>query len=189
MTDIPYLVRLREDLVTGIGRRQERVAARRRRAAIVLTPAALVGAVLATSLPGGSSPALAIEPQGDWLEVRIADISASEAEMESELRAAGIDADIRLVPTTADHVGQWTCSFAAMRPFLDPSTAHEGPPSAPDTDQVIRFTPEALYVRRGAADQLQLDRIVIVAGRAAKPGEQPTAHPELCGDVRLVAAG
>jgi hypothetical protein len=187
MTDIPYLVRLREDLVTGIARRQRRAAVRRRRAALVLTPAALAGAVLAISLPGSPSPALAIEPQGDWIEVRIADISASEAKMGSELRAAGIDADIRLVPTTADHVGQWTCTFAAMRPFVDPSAVHDGPPSAPDTDHVIRFTPEALYVRRGSAEQLRLDRIVIVAGRAAEPGEQPSARPELCGDVRRVA--
>jgi hypothetical protein len=189
MTEMPYLVGLREDLVTGIGRRQRRVAARRRGAAIVLTAAALAGAVLATSLPGGSPPALAIESQGDWIEVRIADISASEAEMESELRAAGIDADIRLLPTTADLVGQWTCTFAAMRPFVDLSAGHERPPSAPDTGHVIRFTPEALYVRRGSADQLQLDRLVMVAGRAAVPGEQPRANPEVCGDVRRVVGG
>jgi hypothetical protein len=65
MTDIPYLVRLREDLVTGIGRRQRRAAVCRRRAALVLTPAALAGAVLAISPPGSPSPALAIEPDGD----------------------------------------------------------------------------------------------------------------------------
>jgi hypothetical protein len=109
--------------------------------------------------------------------------------MEGELRAAGIGADIRLVATTADHVGQWTCAFAATRPFLDPSAGHDGPPSAPDTDQVIRLTPRALYVRHGSADQLRLDRIEIVAGRAAQPGEQPSARPELCGDVRRVAGG
>jgi hypothetical protein len=173
MTDIPYLTRLREDLVTGIGRRRRRVAARRRRAALVLTAAAVAGAVLATTLPGSSSPALAIERDGDWIEVRIADIAASEAEMERELAAAGIDADIRLVATTPDHVGQWTC-IVLTTPAADPR-------QMPVARSDIRFTPEALYFQRGFAE-----RLVLAVGRAPEAGEQPSAHPEVCGDIRLV---
>jgi hypothetical protein len=180
MTDIPYLVRLREDLVTGIGRRQRRAAVRRRRAALVATAAALAGAVLAISLPGSPAPALAIEPDGDWIEVRIADIAASEAEMERELAAAGIDADIRLVATTAEHAGKWTCVFFAT-PSVDPNRQPGDPPQMPAARNDIRFTPEALSFRPGFAE-----RLVIVAGRAAEAGEQPTVHPEVCGDVRVV---
>jgi hypothetical protein len=185
MTDIPYLLRLREDLVTGIGRRQRRVAARRRRAALVLTPLALAGAALATTLPAGSSPALAIEAQRDWVEVRIADISASEAEMESELRAAGIDAELHLIPTTEEHVGQWTCGWLSTRPLVEPDALQEIP-LAHDPDDVFRITPEAFYVRR-ASTETEVDSIVMVAGRAAESGERPRAHPELCGDVRQIA--
>ena len=172
MTDIPYLAHLRADLVTGIERRQRRLVVRRRRAALVLTPAALAGTVLATSLPGGPSPALAIEQDGDWIEVRIADAAASEAQMESELRAAGIDADVSLTPTTAEHVGRWTCIV---------TTTSTDRPEPPNLDSSMRSTPEVLYLERGFAD-----RLVIVGGRATEPGEQPSAHPELCDGVRLV---
>jgi hypothetical protein len=182
MTDIPYLVRLREDLVTGIARRQQRVVARRRRMALVLTPAAVAGAVLATTLPGGSSPALAIAKEGDWIEVQIADAAASEAQMESELRAAGIDADISLTPTTAEHVGRWTCINVATSAFTDPSRQPDDEPQLPDVRSHLRVTPEVLSVQRGFAD-----RLVLVVGRAPEAGEQPSAHPEVCGDARLVS--
>jgi hypothetical protein len=181
LTDIPYLAHLRADLVTGIERRQRRLVARRRRAALVLTPAALAGTVLATSLPGGPSPALAIEQDGDWIEVRIADAAASETQMESELRAAGIDADVSLAPTTAEHVGRWTCIVTATSAFDDPSRQPTDRPEPPNVDSHMRSTPEVLYLERGFAD-----RLVIVGGRATEPGEQPTAHPELCDGVRLV---
>jgi hypothetical protein len=193
MTDIPYLLRLRDDLVTGIGQRQRRVSARRRRAALVLTPAAVAGAALATSLTGGSSPALAIESEGDWIQVRIADIAASEAEMESELRAAGIDADLRLVPTTPEHVGQWSCvSYSTsagwsstMSALGDDASVLPRPPQTPDSRQIVRLgqnvrvMPEVLYIQQRSAERLEL-----TAGRAPEAGEQPEAHPEICGDMR-----
>jgi hypothetical protein len=176
MTDIPYLVRLREDLLTGIGRRQRRVVARRLRVDSGGDGQRRAGGVPAR----GPSPALAIEPEGDWIGVRIADIAASEAEMERELAAAGIDADIRVVPTTAEHVGKWTCIFFAT-PLVDPSRQPSHPPQMPAARTDIRFTPGALYFRRGFAE-----RLVLAAGRALGAGEQPSAHPEVCGDVRLV---
>jgi hypothetical protein len=184
MTDIPYLTHLREDLVTGIGRRQRRVA-RRLRAALVLAPAALAGVVVATSLPGGSSPAFAIEQDDGWIEVRITDATASEAQMESELQAAGIDADIILAPTTAEYIGRWTCISAETRFLID--SMRGDPPQPPDTDSFLRVTPEVLYVQRAFTGGFT-DRLVLVIGRAPEAVENPSAWPEVCG-LRVVSEG
>ncbi len=185
MTDMPYLTDLRENLVTGIGQRQRRIA-RRLRAALVLVPAALIGVVVATSLPGGSSPAFAIERDGDWIEVRIADAAASEAQMESELRAAGIDADIILIPTTAEHVGQWTCIASGFHFLTDPSSQPDRPPQGPDTRSFLRITPEVLHVQPAFTNDA-VDRLVLVIGRSPQAGEQPATYPEVCGDMRVVS--
>jgi hypothetical protein len=194
MTDIPYLTHLRQDLVTGIGRRQRSIT-RRRRAALLLTPAVLVATVFATSLTGGSSRAFAIEQQGDWIQVRIADAAASEAQMESELRAAGIDADIVLAPTTADLVGHWTCITGQYHLFKDPNSQSDGPPQMPDLRSYFQVTPEVLYFQpdftfTGGSSEYTggaWDRLVLVIGRAPEPGEQPSAHPEVCGGIRIVS--
>lgn len=90
------------------------------------------GAPSAPSLPEGSPPALAIEQEGDWIEVRISDAAASEAQMEASCG-----------PRASTRTSAWP--------------------------------------RRGFAD-----RLVIVGGRAPEPGEQPSAHPEVCGDARVV---
>jgi hypothetical protein len=94
--------------------------------------------------------------------------------MERELAAAGIDADIRLVATTAEHAGKWTCVFFATS-SVDRSRQPDDPPQMPAARNDIRFTSEALFFRPGFAE-----RLVIVAGRAAEAGEQPTVHPEVC---------
>jgi len=46
----------------------------------------------------------------------------------------------------------------------------------------MHATPEVLYIQRGFAD-----RLVIVVGRTPEAAEQPSAHPEVCGDTRLVS--
>lgn len=184
MTEIPYLTHLREDLVTGIGRRQRRVA-RRLRTALVLAPAALAVTAVATLLPGGSSSAFAIGQDDGWIEVRITDATASEAQMESELQAAGIDADIILAPTTAEHVGHWTCISAETRFLID--SMRGDPPQPPDTDSFLRVTPEVLYVQRAFTGGFT-DRLVLVIGRTPEAGENPSAWPEVCG-LRVVSEG
>ena len=83
MTDIPYIDRLRGDLVSAVGRRRRRIE-RRRRAALVGAPIALAAAVAVATVPGATQPALAIEQSGDWIELRIADVAATEAQMERE---------------------------------------------------------------------------------------------------------
>ena len=184
MTDIPYLTHLREDLVTGIGRRQRRVA-RRLRAALVLAPAALAGVVVATSLPGGSSPAFAIEQDDGWIEVRITDATASEAQMEGELQAAGIDADIILAPTTAEYIGHWACITGQYHVHIDPNSQPDGPPQMPDPRSFFRQTPQVLSVQQPFTNGAW-DRLVLVIGRTPEAGEQPLAHPEVCGNARIV---
>jgi hypothetical protein len=176
MTDIPYLTHLRENLVTGIGQRQRRIA-RLRRTALVLAPLVLAATVLATTLPGGAAPALAIDQDGDWIEIRIADAAASETQMETELQAAGINADIVLAPTTPEYVGQWTCfTFALPRASYDP-------PQPPDVRNQMQLTPEVLYLKRGFTD-----RVVVVVGRAPQAGEQPSTDPQLfCSVLRAVS--
>jgi hypothetical protein len=184
MTDIPYLTHLREDLVTGIGQRQRRIA-RRRRAVIVLAPLVLAATVVGATLPGGSSRAFAIEQDGDWIEVRIADAAASEAQMEHELQAAGIDADIILAPTTAEYVGRWTCIGAYTRIRTD--AMRGDPPRPPESDSYLRVTPEVLYVKRAFTGGFT-DRLELVIGRAPEAGEQAMDWPEVCGDgIRVVS--
>jgi hypothetical protein len=184
MTDIPYLTHLRQDLVTGVRQRQRRIV-RRRRAALALVPAVLAATLLATSLPGGTSPAFAIEQDGDWIQVRITDAAASEAQMEAELQAAGIDADIILAPTTAEYIGRWTCISAETRFLID--SMRGDPPQPPDTDSFLRLTPEVLYVQRAFTGGFT-DRLVLVIGRAPEAGENPSAWPEVCG-LRVVSEG
>lgn len=184
MTDIPYLTHLRQDLVTGVRQRQRRIV-RRRRAALALVPAVLAATLLATSLPGGTSPAFAIEQDGDWIQVRITDAAASEAQMEAELQAAGIDADIILAPTTAEYIGRWTCISAETRFLID--SMRGDPPQPPDTDSFLRVTPEVLYVQRAFTGGFT-DRLVLVIGRAPEAGENPSAWPEVCG-LRVVSEG
>jgi hypothetical protein len=45
----------------------------------------------------------------------------------------------------------------------------------------VQAAPDVLYIRRGF-----LDRLVVVVGRAPEAGEHPSAHPEACGDVRVI---
>jgi hypothetical protein len=179
MTDIPYLDTLRGDLVGAVERRRRRIV-RRRRTALVGAPLALGAAVVAATVPGGASPALAIEHEGDWIELRLADVAASEEEMEHELEAVGIDAEIQLVPVTEPLVGQWACMAEVA----------DGDPAGPDVDgagpnrasYVVRLhevdlTPTTVRVRRDFAQGTQDGHLVFVAGRAAAGRERASADP------------
>ena len=179
MTDIPYLDTLRGDLLGGIERRRRRIA-RRRRTALVGAPLALGAAVVAATVPGGASSALAIDSEGSWIDLRIADVAATEAEMEHELEGVGIDAEIRLVPVTEPLVGQWACI----------ADVADGDPAGADLDgagpngasYVVRlnevdYTPRSIRIRRDFAQGTQDGHLVFVAGRAAVGGERASADP------------
>lgn len=180
MSDIPYLDTLRGDLIGAVDRRRRR-GARRRRAALVAAPVAIaVAAVVAVTSPGGTSPALAIARQGDWVELRIADVDAGQAAMERELRDAGIDAEIRVMPVADALVGRWACVGEIA----------DGDPVGPDLDGAgphgaryevrlheVRFDAELVSLRRDFAAGTQDGRLVFVAGRAARVGEAADSEP------------
>lgn len=65
-------------------------------------------ALVAVTVARGTSPALAIERQGDWIELRIADVDAGQAAIERELR----NAEIRVMPVPAALAGRWACAEA-----------------------------------------------------------------------------
>ena len=179
MTDIPYIGRLRDDLVGGIGARRRRTA-RRRRAALVGAPIAVAAATAAATIPGAASPALAIERDGDWIELRIADAAAGAPQMQRELRDAGIDAEVRVVPVAPSLAGQWACIAEIA----------DGSPAGADVDgdgplgrsyavrlQDVRYTPQTVSIRRDFAAGTQDGHLVFVAGRPAQEGEQASAEP------------
>ena len=185
MTDIPYMDQLREDLVRAISRRRRRLA-RRRTAALAGAPLAAAVAVLAVTVPAGTPSALAIENQGDWIELRIADVAAGEAQMERDMHDVGIDAEIRLVPVTEPLVGQWACVAEIA----------DGDPAGEDVDgtgplgrayevrlQEVRYTAETVSIRRDFAAGTQDGHLVFVAGRRAQEGEDASGEP--CRDLAL----
>ena len=123
---IPYLERLRADLVTGIARQRARRARRRRlgvAGAAVLVAAAVP---LAGALDRGrGSAALAITKTPRWLELRIADATAGPERMTRELREAGVPGEVRVVPVSRSLVGRWAALETQPSPSrerLDPGT-------------------------------------------------------------------
>jgi hypothetical protein len=179
MTDIPYIDRLRDDLVGAVAERR-RQTLRRRRTALVGAPIAVAAATAVATLPGATSPALAIEDRGEWIELRIADAAAGESQMEREMHDAGIDAEVRVVAVTPSLVGQWACIAEVA----------DGDPAGEDVDgagpngrsyvvrlQEVRYTPETVSIKRDFAAGTQDGHLVFVAGRAAQDGEQASADP------------
>jgi hypothetical protein len=104
----PFLDELRAELVRAA--RDEQARRRpRRRLALAAGAAALVAALAALGLlvDRSGSSALAITHDEDGIVVRIADANASPEELARELRAAGIQAQVRAVPVSPSVVGKW----------------------------------------------------------------------------------
>jgi len=93
--------------VGAIGRRRSRIRFRASiagAASVGLVAALLGGGVLA----GGPEQVLAIDDNGgEWVKVRILDGEAGAAEMTRELKEAGIDGEVQLVPAIPQFVGHW----------------------------------------------------------------------------------
>jgi hypothetical protein len=181
MTQIPYLAHLRRDLVGGIEQRRRR-RVRARRTALAGAPALAAGlaALVVIAAPGGTSSALAIDRQGDWIELRLADAGASSDEMQRELRAAGIDASVQLVPVSEPAVGRWAC----VAEVADAAPAGADPDGAGPLGQRVQvrlseveYGPTTIRIRRDFAQTAQDGRLLFVAGRAAASGEQAVAAP------------
>src|SRR5215213_404280 len=101
---------LRSALVAGVARHRRRTRARVIGAGIAASAvagAALLGGILSQSPSPALAAALAIEPDGEWIEVAIVDADADEQQMTEELHDAGIDAEVQIIPTIRSRVGDW----------------------------------------------------------------------------------
>lgn len=115
-------------------------------------------AVAATLLSGGSTPAVAVEREGDWITLRLLEVAASPRQVERELRAAGIDATVVVEPAPADLVGRWTRVTFPQSGSVGAVTAHE-----------VRIPAD-------------VERVEIGLGRRVRPGETVIAPGPGCGD-------
>jgi hypothetical protein len=148
-------------------------AVRRRRRLVPVAAAAIALALAAllvpTLLDGGGTPALAVTRNGDWLELRIQDAGASGAELTRELREAGVDGEVRVIPVPAELVGTWVVIEEASKKASVPDS------SAPPVEETVRlnsidFGREVLrlpiaHVRESSG------HFILWAGREAQSGE------------------
>jgi hypothetical protein len=153
---------LRANLIDGIARSQRRSRAVRRRA---LAAAVTVGVALAVLLvawgESRDNAALAITRDDHWLTVRLVDENATPEQIERELREAGIDADVRLVPERPELVGKWI-SVEVEPPNVDAPS----PADAAKAAQLVRIVNHDVQIRADFDG-----RVYLTAGRARKPGE------------------
>jgi hypothetical protein len=149
----------------AVRRRSRRLAP----AAVAVAALALAG-VLVPTLRDGGATALAVTREGNWLELRIQDAGASGAELTRELRDAGVDGEVRVIPVPADLVGTWVViEEASKRPV--PSSAAGEETVRLDT---IDFGRELL--RLPIAQVRESDgHFILWAGREAQPGEDVAA--------------
>jgi hypothetical protein len=149
----------------AVRRRARRLAP----AAVAVAALALAG-VLVPTLRDGGATALAVTREGNWLELRIQDAGASGAELTRELRDAGVDGEVRVIPVPADLVGTWVViEEASKRPVPSPAAGEET--VRLDT---IDFGRELL--RLPIAQVRESDgHFILWAGREAQPGEDVAA--------------
>ena len=153
---------LRANLLDAIATSQRRSRAVRRRA---LAGAVTVGVALAALLmawgESGDNAALAITRDADWLTVRLVDARATPDEIERELRMAGIDADVQLVPARPDDVGKWQNVEA------EPPNVHApSPEDAAHAQQLVQIVNHDVRIRADFDG-----RVYLTAGRLAKASE------------------
>jgi hypothetical protein len=172
----PQLARMRDAFGEAVGadiarrhhrRRVGRIAAG---AAAVGTAGVLVGVLTfgKGGLSSGPAKALAVETEGPWLEVQILDTSADEQQMSEELQAAGLEADVHLVPTEPNLVHEWLGAIPG--------------PLGPDLDAVVDGRPapwnvtwdnDTLRIRRSVISELSGQELDLYIGRTPAAGEAP----------------
>ena len=129
---------------------------------------------------GGPSRALAIDSDaGPWVEVRLQDGEAGAEEMTRELQAAGINAEVRLLPAEPDEVGYWMGFLRVDPPVLPPGED----PRVPNTPCLLAAPPplfashegyvsgDLLAIRRDA--ELADSRWIFYVGREPQADEHP----------------
>jgi hypothetical protein len=153
------------------------VRRRRRRLVPVVTAAtvlALAAILVPTLLDGGATPALAVTRNGDSLELRIQDAGASGAELTRELRDAGVDGEVRVIPVPAELVGTWVVIEEASKRPPDPD------PSTPPVEETVRlnsieFGREVLRLPIAQVRESS-GHFILWAGREARSGEDVAAN-------------
>jgi hypothetical protein len=184
---IPYIDRLRTELVEGVAR--DRPRRRRRRHVLAASAVAALAALLVLgigTLDGGDrSTALAVTRDDHWITVEIADATADPDRMTKELRAAGIDGEVVIKPVSPSLEGRWV----ALEVFAStPVQAGENP-----NEKIVSITELADEAPRGGPgagrpnedrlfaidfdhDEMRIpndfrDRVVLTAGRAPRGDE------------------
>ena len=154
----------------------------RRRLVPVLAAAAAVAAVtvLVVRVPGGNDrpQALSFVAEGDVIKVRVLDPEADSKRFNQELKAQGLNIELKLLPASPSRVGQ-----TAGRGFSGDATSARITtttyPAGCAESQVRPCVPE-FTIARDFRGQAQL-----YIGRAAKPGEEysTTAPIDAPGEV------
>jgi len=118
---------------------------------------------------GGPQRALAIKHAGGWIELRIVDTEVGAAQLTRELREAGIDGRVVLVPVPADMTGRWiSVAEAGAAEHHELPNPHLGE---------IRVAPDVLRVPGNLARTAHDGSFAFYAGRLARDGEQPRPFP------------
>lgn len=175
---------LGDALVSAIARRRRRMRLR-----VVATGLGVVAAASVLGFGGilaeRPSPALAIETEGEWIEIRVLDSDAGAAQMTEELSDLGLDARVTALPADPLSVGKWLgfrlerTDGRGMGPHEDARVAQDllrlgGPypngfPAAPEPHYV-------LAIRRSAIDRVAGIRWEFLIGRELRPGEEPSGY-------------
>jgi hypothetical protein len=127
--------------------------------------AALVLALLALGALASLTSAASAASGSKSIELNVDDALANPQQVNAQLDAAGLKAEVFIVPVSASSVGTWT--VIAEVAGLGCSTAEE-------TTRLHRvgFTPKTLTLPVSALRESS-GRFVFYAGRAAQAGEQP----------------
>jgi hypothetical protein len=136
---------------------------------------ALVAVLVPTLRDGGGAPALAVTRSGDWLELRIQNAGASGAELTRELRDAGVDGEVRVIPVPSELVGTW----AVIEEASKRSGCSGLQRAAGRGDRAPEHIECGREVLRLPISQVRESsgHFVLWAGRAAEPGEDVAASP------------
>jgi hypothetical protein len=146
---------LRANLIDGIETRRRRSRAVRRRAlAAAVTAGVVLAALLVAWGESRDSTALAITRDARWLTVRLIDERATPEKIERELRAAGIDAEVRVEPAPADAVGTW------LHWEVEPPNVHAPTPEDRAEVELVRGAGEVIRIRADFGG-----RVYLTAGR------------------------
>ncbi|MEU5859807.1 hypothetical protein ABZ815_01435 [Nonomuraea sp. NPDC047529] len=131
---------------------------RRRRALLALGALAASSAVVLTLGPASAS-ALDVKDEGGYFVIEVKDVFAKPEAYQEQLRDAGLDIKLRLLPSTPSNVGS-----------VAPSTAEPDGIEVVDRQEGCEFAggcPISIKVRRDFKGPAE-----VVLGREARPGEE-----------------